>query len=102
MLRVGLVSGGVVPLMHDEPLSRRSFIPCETLRDEGRDFFERHRLAVQIADVQVDDVDGMDVTVDQAWQYQAAAELLRPGLWADPAVRIGRAADEDDLSIFYR
>jgi hypothetical protein len=102
MLRVGLVSGGVVPLMHDEPLPRRSFILRETLRDEAREFFERHRLAVEIAHVQVDDIDGMDVAVDQARQYQAAAETLRPGLWADPAARIGRAADEDEFSVFYR
>jgi hypothetical protein len=44
----------------------------------------------------------MDVAVDQAWQYQAAAELLCLGFRADPAACIGRAADEDDLAVFYR
>src|SRR6266702_4747720 len=102
MLCIGFVSGGVVPLMHDEQLPRRGFIPRETLCDEGGEFFERHRLAVEIADVEVDDIDGMDVGVDQARQYQAAAELLCPGFRADPAARVGGAAHEDDLSVFYR
>lgn len=69
-----------------------------TSGDECRQRLERHRLPLEIAHVQIEDVERMDVRIDEPRKHQAATQLLEPGLRPCEALRTGRRANENDLA----
>jgi hypothetical protein len=59
----------------------------------------RQWMTVEIADIQIDDVERMDVGVDEARQHQAACEFFHARVGTDPALRLGRGADEHHSAV---
>ena len=101
-LGVGLVAGGLTPLVHHEALAGPGLVVGQAMGDECGQLFQGQRFAVEIADIQIDDVQRMQMAVNQAGEDQATVEWLGSGVGADPLPGIGRAADEDDLlAVFY-
>src|SRR5207253_181737 len=84
--------------MHAKPLARRGLIVGHTSGDECRQLLERHRLALEIAHVQIEDVEWMDVRIDKPRKHQAATQLLEPSLRPYEALCTGRRATENDLA----
>ena len=84
--------------MHAKPLARRGLIVGHTSGDECRQLLERHRLALEIAHVQIEDVEWMDVRIDKPRKHQAATQLLEPSLRPYEALCTGRRANENDLA----
>ncbi len=57
---------------------------------------ESHGPAVEIADIEVDDIERMHVTVDETRQHQASTQWFNFRCGTDPMLRVSRRADEYD------
>src|SRR4030081_690276 len=94
MARVRLVAIGIVPLVHDQPAAGRWCVMRDALRHERRQVCECERTTVEIADIQINDIEWMYVGVDEPRQHQPACEVLAPRPGTYPALRTGLRPDE--------
>src|SRR5260370_41670483 len=76
MRAVGLIIVGEIPLPDVHPLPGRNFVALDAAAHEDRELLERLRLAVEVADVEIDDAAWMDVRVDDSGQHQLAVQAL--------------------------
>ena len=99
-LGIRLVAVRVVPLIHHEPLALGQVVFHRArVYERGQLAQGLLRAAVEIADVEIDDIERMDVRIDESRQHELALETLHRRLRSRPGRRIRRAADEHDLAV---
>src|SRR3569832_2267963 len=97
MLGIRLVAGRVAPLLVDEPLSRLGSLALNALAHDARQGSESHGPAVEIADVEIDNIERMHVAVDEARQHEPSTQWFNFRFGTHPLLRVRRRAHEHDL-----
>ena len=90
---VGPIVVGEVPLPDVHPLAGRNFVALDAAAHEDRELSEGLRLAVEVADVEIDDAAWMNVRVDDSGQHQSAVQVFNLRSRSDPLGRAALAAD---------
>ncbi len=90
---VGPIVVGEVPLPDVHPLAGRSLVALDAAAHEDRELSEGLRLAVEVADVEIDDAARMDVRVDDTGQHQPAVQAFDLCGRSDQFGRAALAAD---------
>src|SRR6478735_3856392 len=83
-LRVRLIAGGEIPLVDVQHPPGGRLVLGEAGGYEARQLLQRELAVVEVADVKLCDVEGVDVCVDESGEHQPAAEVLDPRLRSYP------------------